>query len=391
MRRFIFVIMLILLALSLIACGADNSSTTTVNAGNAETSTNAGNANGVKDWSSVSWEEENFRVSSHLSATHKLYTNFYEPLYKHIEEVTNGKVSFEIFWSGELVDLGEETNALKDGLIDMAWPISPTYEGDKMPMAEVTLLPLTKSDCSIATEAWKLLLESDVILQDGMTFRQMTFDKYDLKVFAPTISETYTIGTVNKEFNSIDKIKSMKLRTSSRSQQLYTEALGCSAITMPAADLFDALSRGALDGAFLWIPDWPNFGLQNLFTNACEGLNIGHFPSVLAMTQERWDDLQPELKQLIIESVEKYRVSGAKGVVDAYEKVKKEAENVEFIHLSELPNDVQTYLIDAMEQTWYDYINLLETEGLPGTEVCRLWRDCIKEAGGEVPEGINNL
>lgn len=272
-----------------------------------------------------------------------------------------------------------------------AEPFSPTYEGDKMPMAEVTLLPLTKSDCSIATEAWKLLLESDVILQDGMTFRQMTFDKYDLKVFAPTISETYTIGTVNKEFNSIDKIKSMKLRTSSRSQQLYTEALGCSAITMPAADLFDALSRGALDGAFLWIPDWPNFGLQNLFTNACEGLNIGHFPSVLAMTQERWDDLQPELKQLIIESVEKYRVSGAKGVVDAYEKVKKEAENVEFIHLSELPNDVQTYLIDAMEQTWYDYINLLETEGLPGTEVCRLWRDCIKEAGGEVPEGINNL
>lgn len=259
-----------------------------------------------------------------------------------------------------------------------------------MKMTEVVTLPLAKSNSSIATEAWNLLLNSDVPLKDGKTFRELTFDYLGLKVFTPSISEAYTIGVVKKDFDSIASIKSMKLRTSSRSQQLYTQAIGASAITMPAADLFDSLSRGALDGAFLWVPDWPNFGLQNLFTNAVEGINCGHFPSVLAMSEDRWNTLQPELQELIEESVEHYRVTGAQGVVDSYQEVKEEALKlgVTFVQVSDVPADVQAHLFDAMAKTWTDYAELLESEGLPGTELCKLWRDLVIQAGGEVPEAV---
>jgi TRAP-type C4-dicarboxylate transport system substrate-binding protein len=345
------------------------------------------------DWSGVEWKNEDFRITSHLSPSHKLYTNFYEPLYKYIEEATGGKVTFTVFWAGELVDLGQESDALLDGLVDMAWPISPIYEGDKMKLTEVVTLPLTQSNSAVASEAWKLLLESEVPLVNGKTFREYTFDDLGIKVLGPTISEAYTIGTVNKDFNTIDSIKSMKLRTGSRSQQLFTTTLGASAITMPAADLFDSLSRGALDGAFLWVPDWPNYGLQNLFSKALEGLNCGHFPSVFAMSQTRWDSLQPELQQLLVEGANKFRLSGGQGVVDSYAEVKEEAiaMGVEFVQLGELPQDVQEYFQDAMVKTWEDYIALLESEGLPGKELCLLWRDLVVQAGGEVPEAVMGM
>jgi C4-dicarboxylate-binding protein DctP len=339
------------------------------------------------------WDKVNFRVTSHLSPKHNLYTNFYDKVAKYVTEKTDGAVTFEIFWVGELVELGGESDALLNGIVDMAWPISPTYEATKMPYGEVTLLPLTSSDCTIATDAWQKMLESDVKIADGKTYYELMFGQYGLKVFSPTISETYQIATVGTGFDNISKIKGMQLRTSARPQTMYTSILGCSNVTLPGADVFDALNRKTIDGSVMWVADWPNFGLEELYDYALDGVNLGHFPSVFAMTEKKWNSLQPELQNLLVEAMDKYRLDGAKAIVNDTLNVKKRTSEsgVNFVDVNSLSADVREFMLNAMAQTWFDYIDLLESEGKPGKEICKLWRDCVLAAGGSVPEEVMDL
>ena len=383
-RKTVLALLLVLcIIFTLTSCGNDGNSAN-------DSNSPASSQGGTDDFQ---WEEVNFRVTSHLSPSHNLYVNYYEPVYQYIEEQTGGAVTFDVFWSGELVELGGESDALLNGVVDMAWPISPTYESTKMPFGEVTLLPVTDSDCPRATVAWELMLESDVELVDGMTYYELMFGQYGLKAFAPVISETYLISTVGKDLQSPDDFQGLQIRTSARPQALYVENLGAANITLPGADLFDALNRGTIDSSVMWVADWPNYGLDGLFDYALEGVNLGHFPSVWAMTQERWDSLQPELQDLMLEAMEMYRPQGAEAVKEISEEVKTESieKGVEFIHLEDLNEDLSSFLTENMTQVWYDYIELLEAEGQPGTEICRLWRDCLLEAGCEVPEEILDL
>lgn len=339
----------------------------------------------------VEWKPVNFKVTSHLSTKHNLYTNFYDKVAKYVTEKTGGAVTFDVFWAGELVELGGETDALISGVVDMAWPISPVYEATKMPISEVTVLPLTNSDSSIASEAWRLMLENDTPIADGKTYYDYMFGQNGLKVFAPVISETYVMATTKIAFDNVPAIKALKMRTAARPQTMYTNAIGCANVTLPGADVFDALNRGTIDGAVMWVADWPNFGLEKQFKYAMEGLNLGHFPSVFAMSQKGWDALQPELQNLIIEAIDLYRVEGSKAIVETTQQVKKTAteSGVSFIHVDNLSADVKALLTTAMAKTWTDYIAQLEGENRPGKIICQIWKDCVIKAGGAVPEGVN--
>lgn len=338
-----------------------------------------------------SYDPINFRVTSVLGTTHPIAVNFYIPMYEQIEEMSEGKITFDVFWSAEIVELGGETDALLNGIVDMAWPVCPTYEPTKYILGEVAMLPLSESDAEIGTKAWQYLLESDVELQDGKTYYQLMFEENGVKgITSSAISDRYNIGKVGSGFDSVATIQNMKLRTAARTHQLYAEAIGCTTVTMPGPDLFDGLSRGTIDAAAIWVADWPNYGLDQLFDYNLEGVNLGHFPQVFAMTQEKWDSLHPEVQSIILEAANDNYLNAGKNINAARDDVASNAK-AEFVHVDDLPAGVSELLKDGIVEVWYQYIELLESEGHPGMELAMLWRDCVVQAGGTVPDEIMQL
>jgi len=330
------------------------------------------------------------RAATGLSAQHAWWANSMVPWMKRVEELTDGQVEFETFTGGELVAVPDEADAVLDGTVDVAL-VLPIYEPDQYPMAEVTMLPLSHSDTLIASNAWKKLLESDEVLADGKTYAEMQFA--DFKVFPISTTMEYSISTTGKEFNAASDIKGTSLRTPSRIHEVYAGKTGINSVTMPAVEMYDALSRGTFDGSFYSIADWSGYGFQDLFRYTVTGINFGHFNGFIGMSKEKWETLPESVQEAMIQANDEIFTPGAQEWIDRAEIAiaENETKGGKFVEFSTLSQDVQDHLSTGVEDTWSNYAELLESNGLPGNKLVVLWRDILIEEGGEVPESVMSL
>ncbi len=330
------------------------------------------------------------RAATGLSAQHAWWEATMVPWMERVEELTDGQVEFETFTGGELVAVPDEAEAVENGTIDVSL-VLPIYQPDQFPMAEITMLPLSHSDTIIASNAWKKLLESDVELQDGKTYTELQFGNF--KVFPVSTTQEYSISTTKKEFNSVKDVIGTSLRTPSRIHEVYAEKTQLNSVTMPAVEMYDALSRGTFDGSFYSIADWSGYGFQDLFRYTVTGVNFGHFNTFIGMNLDKWNEMPENVQQAMIQANEEVFLPGAEEWIKRSEAAIKENEENggKFVDFSTLDQEVQDHFNKGIEETWVDYAELLESNGLPGYKLVTLWRDLMIEEGGDVPEGVKNL
>lgn len=337
-------------------------------------------------------DEFDIRASTAFNENHVMFDHANSWM-DEVNERTDGKVNFEVFTSEELIDSGKEYEGLNSGLADVGIGMLPSYDPQRFPLTEVTLLPLTETSLDIAMEAYLNLFNSDVELEDGKTFYEMEWGSQGIKALPAIITPEYLMSSTESSIDSKKNISNLKLRTAARTHDFYAKNIGANSISMPAPDMYDALSRGALDGSFLSIADWNTYGFSELLESTLEGVSLGHYAGVTGFTEEQWDKF-PEDTQKIMEEANEDMIP------EAIEKLKKrEDENKEsnleyggeFVNIDELDPEVQELLIEGLDQTWDDWIKAMEDEGHPGLEIARLWRDLIIDAGGDVPDGVKSL
>lgn len=332
------------------------------------------------------------RAATGLSDQHAWWEASMVPWMDRVEELTDGQVEFETFTSGELVEVPDEVEAIQNGTVDVSL-ILPIYQPDQFPMTEVTMLPISKSDTVTASKAWRNLVESDKKLSDGKTYYESQFGDKGIKAFPVSTTQEYAISTTGKEFDSVSAVKGMSLRTPSRIHEMYAKHVGIDSVTIPAVEMFDALSRGAFDGSFYSVADWSGYGFQDLFKYTLTDINFGHFNGLIGMTQSTWDDLPENVQKAMTQAHDEIFIPGAEEWVTRAEEMVgiNTEEGGKFVSFNELDQPVQDLLVSGVEQTWLDYIKLLEDEDMPGKDVALLWRDLLVEEGGTVPDAIANL
>ena len=330
------------------------------------------------------------RAATGLSAQHMWVEGTMVPWMEKVEELTDDQVKFEFFSGGELVAVPDEAESVLNGTIDVGL-ILPIYTLDQYPMAEITMLPLAHSDTLIGSKAWQELLESDTELVDGKTYAEMQFA--DFKFFPVATTEEYSISTTGHEFHSVNDVKGTSLRTPSRIHEMYSEKIGVNSVTMPAVEMYDSLSRGAFEGSYYSISDWTGYGFQDLFRYTLRGINFGHFNAFIGMTNETWESLPTNVQEAMEQAYQEVFVPGAELIMDRSTEIieQNKADGGKFVDFSTLDQEVQDLFNQGIEETWLDYAKLLNEQGLPGTELVKLWRDLIIKHGGDVPEGVKNI
>lgn len=343
--------------------------------------------------SGVSEEETyNFRLNVGLNGEDANTAAFTTPWMETVEEESDGRVTFEPFYSQELVPLGEEVRALQDGTIDIAAPILPTYNPDQFPLSDVTMLPLLTSDALIAARAYADLISSDVELQDGKTFTELEFGKHGMKALPVQPISPYTIGAVGgHEFNTAESLQNLSLRTGGRAHEIFVDKLGSGSVSMPWSEEFEALSRGALDGNVRSVVDYKPYGFDELITTSITGLALGHFPFVWLMPEEEFAALPEDIQTLMEETA--YDLAESTMKLELQETAVEEGKEagINFVDMSELDQSALDLLEQATVDTWTAWIEAKESEGLPGMAAAILWRDLILEHGGEVHAPIMEL
>lgn len=171
------------------------------------------------------------------------------------KKLSNGRLNITLYGAGELVPAFEVFNAVSEGTAEMGHG-TPYYWKGKVPEAELfSSVPFGM----LADETTAWFLEGDG--------RKLLTEIYKPFGIVPFIGGNTTMqmgGWFNKEINSPEDLKGLKLRMPGIGGEVYKMA-GASPTSLPGSEIFTSMQSGVID-ATDWVSPWNDlaFGLHKV-------------------------------------------------------------------------------------------------------------------------------
>ncbi len=215
-----------------------------------------------------------------------------EPWAKEVEEKSGGRIEVEIY---PAMQLGGKPPQLFDqvrtGVADVVWTL-PGYTPGRFPKTEVFELPFVTGKTAEAT--------SQAVMD---VYDKHLKDEYkDVKVLALF---THAPGAFHmKEGHAVQKmedLKGLKIRLPTKPIGEALKALGATPVGMPVPEVYEALSRGVVDGTVIPFEVVRPLRVNELVKSHTD---TGLYTSVFlyAMNKDKYDGLSADLKKVIDEA-----------------------------------------------------------------------------------------
>lgn len=208
-------------------------------------------------------------------------------------ELSGGRLRFDYFPSENLGAAEDFVNLARSGVVDIAM-ISPGYLADQLPLSGVADLPaMTTDPCDGALGLEPLLAEGGVLhdadfAPDGL---------HPLVVGVVTGYEVMTGG--GRVVTDPADVAGMVLRSSGGAIDRTVSDLGAAPVAMPAADMYEAISRGTVDGTVIGPMSALPYRLDEAATNSTLGAQLGSFTITYSIGRPTWDGLPPDLRDVL--------------------------------------------------------------------------------------------
>ena len=195
-------------------------------------------AAGLSILAGTAWADTvTLRFSSFHPATHWYVKDHLEPLFKSIEEATEGRVKVELLPKVVGTALSQY-DVVRDGLADMAY-IIPGYTPDRFPLQAIGELPLLGDDVEVMAPAFMKLYREK--------FAQ--FNEFGNVVpFAIYNVVPVRIFNARRQINTVADFNGLKLRSPGKVTTAALELLGAVPILKSSTEVYEMLSTGAIDG-----------------------------------------------------------------------------------------------------------------------------------------------
>ena len=167
-----------------------------------------------------------------------------------IDRASNGRLKIKVFAGGELVPALEVLDAVSRGTVQMGHD-SAYYHRGKVPAAQYfTTVPFGQTVHEIT--AW-------LYYGGGLELWRELYAQFNVIPFAAGNTGVQMAGWFNKEINSVDDLRGLKMRIPGVGGEVMQRA-GVTQITVPASEIFTALQTGAIDAAE-WVGPYNDIAL----------------------------------------------------------------------------------------------------------------------------------
>jgi TRAP-type mannitol/chloroaromatic compound transport system substrate-binding protein len=159
-----------------------------------------------------------------------------------IEKVSNGRIKVKVYGAGELVPALSVFGAVSTGSVEMGHGASYYWKG-KVPAAQFfTAVPFGMNAQEM--NGW-------FHYGGGLELWREVYAPFNLVPFAGGSTGVQMAGWFNKEINSVDDLKGLKMRIPGLAGEVLNRA-GGSSINIPGGELYTALQTGVID-ATEWV------------------------------------------------------------------------------------------------------------------------------------------
>lgn len=214
-----------------------------------------------------------------------------ETMAKKIKTMSNGRLEIKVYGAGEIVPPLEVFEAVSQGTVQMGHGASYYWKG-KVPIAQFfTAMPfgLTAQEMN----GW-------LFHGGGMELWRELYAKYNLVPFAGGNTGVQMAGWFNREINSLEDIKGMKMRIPGLGGEVFNRAGGTS-VNLPGGEIFTSMQTGVID-ATEWVGPYNDlaFGLHQV-------AKYYYYPGwqepgpnlEMIVNKEAWEELPDDLKAIV--------------------------------------------------------------------------------------------
>jgi len=214
-----------------------------------------------------------------------------ENLASRIEAASGGRLKIKVYGGGELVPAFEVFDAVSRGTVEMGHGASYYHKGKVDAAQFFTAIPFGMTNAEL--NGW-------LYYGGGLELYRELYEPFDLVPFPTGNTGVQMGGWFNKEINSIDDLKGLKMRIPGLGGEVLRRA-GGTPVTLPGAEIFTALQTGAID-ATEWVGPYndSSFGLH-------KAARYYYYPGwqepgpglETIINKAAWDSLPPDLQAIV--------------------------------------------------------------------------------------------
>lgn len=226
------------------------------------------------------------KLSSTAPATSPVNINATTPWVEQVNKDAGGSMKIEIYAAGRLASDKNGYDRLVKGVFEIAYgnhgPISGQFPG-----TEVAALPFLADNATDASVALWSIANGGPIADEYKDVKLLTLFVYP-----------QTIIHFRSPVKTLEDLKGMKISTVNRVTSEALEALGAVPISMPNAEIYEAASRGVMQGVALAWSGVRQFKVQEVTTYHLEA-PIGASTGFVMMNKDAYARLPEKAKQAL--------------------------------------------------------------------------------------------
>lgn len=174
---------------------------------------------------------------------------------KLVERLSSGRLTIKVFGAGQLVPALEGFDAVSQGVAEMGHDGAYYWKGKNLAAPFFTTLPFGLNAQEM--NAW-------LHYGGGMELWRELYAQYNLVPFAGGNTGVQMAGWFNREINTIEDLKGLKMRIPGLGGEVFTRA-GGTAVSMAGGDIYTSMQTGVID-ATEWVGPYNDlaFGLHQV-------------------------------------------------------------------------------------------------------------------------------
>jgi TRAP-type transport system periplasmic protein len=285
---------------------------------------------------------------------------------KEVEKRTNGQVQVRYYPGNALNSPVQMYESIVNGVIDVGNVMSGYTRGR---------FPLLSGLYENPWEYQSAVQATSIANAAYAKFKPKELDEVSIMYFHCTANAM--LHTARKPVLKLDDVKGLKIRTMDANAVIMS-SLGAAPVAMPQAEVYDALSKGVLDGAiavYSGLKTWKTADILKYTTEISGTAYTAVF--FVAMNKNKWNSI-PADQQKIIEQINKEFAEKQAALWDELEKEGKEYAISRGMKVTKLSPEDQAKWNAKAAPLYDEYLKKTKEKGLPGDEMLKFIRASLK-------------
>lgn len=287
-----------------------------------------------------------------------------------IDAIVEEGMTVDYFPAGQMGNAQDLEALVSSQNLDIA-PASPAYLEDKYPLASVGDLPNWTEDACVATNAM-----SDLMDPGGILFEE-EFKPRGLRPLWVAIIPGYELMTSHRPVEFPSDVEGLLMRSSGGAFDVTTSSIGAAAVSLSAADTYEAMARNTVDGTSMPYSSAVTYNLEEVAHYSTDGLNVGAVGIPYVISEESWQALGPGEQEAILVAADDVKESLCAGLNKEREESKEILldAGVELTVIEGEAAEEWEKELSEVRQAWADSFDDI---GKPGTEVLNAYEEAVE-------------